>query len=31
MLDDILGHAETQKSSYMAFLDHLLEEEVGAK
>jgi len=31
MLDVILQQAEAQKSSYMAFLDHLLEEEVAAK
>jgi len=31
MLDDILHQAETDQSSYMAFLDHLLEEEVAAK
>ena len=31
MLDDILQKAEVQQSSYMAFLDHLLEEEVAAK
>jgi len=31
MLDDILQQAEVQQSSYMAFLDHLLEEEVAAK
>ena len=31
VLDDILGQAEADKSSYTAFLDHLLEEEVAAK
>ena len=31
MLDDILQKAEMDQSSYMAFLDHLLEEEVAAK
>ena len=31
VLDNILGQAEAEKSSYMAFLDHLLEEEVAAK
>lgn len=31
MLDDILQQAELDQSSYMAFLDHLLEEEVAAK
>ena len=31
VLDTVLLQAETDKSSYMAFLDHLLEEEVGAK
>lgn len=31
ILDNILGQAEEEKSSYMAFLDHLLEEEVAAK
>jgi DNA replication protein DnaC len=31
VLDDILQQAQESKSSYMAFLDHLLEEEVGAK
>ena len=31
MLDNILQQAEVQQSSYMAFLDHLLEEEVAAK
>jgi DNA replication protein DnaC len=31
VLDSVLDQAEAQKSSYMAFLDHLLEEEVGAK
>jgi DNA replication protein DnaC len=31
VLDTILHQAETEKSSYMAFLDHLLEEEVAAK
>ena len=31
MLDDILQKAETDQSSYLAFLDHLLEEEVAAK
>lgn len=31
VLDAIAGKAETDKSSYLAFLDHLLEEEVAAK
>ncbi len=31
MLYDILQQAETDQSSYLAFLDHLLEEEVAAK
>lgn len=31
MLDNILQQAEVDQSSYMAFLDHLLEEEVAAK
>lgn len=31
VLDNILDQAEAEKSSYMAFLDHLLEEEVAAK
>jgi DNA replication protein DnaC len=31
MLDDILQRAEADQSSYLAFLDHLLEEEVAAK
>jgi DNA replication protein DnaC len=31
VLDTIAGKAETDKSSYLAFLDHLLEEEVAAK
>ena len=31
VLDDILQQAEVDQSSYMAFLDHLLEEEVAAK
>lgn len=31
MLDDILQQAEADQSSYLAFLDHLLEEEVAAK
>ena len=31
MLDDILQKAEMDQSSYMAFLDHLLEEEVADK
>jgi DNA replication protein DnaC len=31
VLDDILQQAEADQSSYLAFLDHLLEEEVAAK
>jgi DNA replication protein DnaC len=31
ILDNILQQAELDQSSYMAFLDHLLEEEVAAK
>ena len=31
MLDQVLHKAEAEKTSYMAFLDHLLEEEVAAK
>lgn len=31
VLDVILKQAEAEKSSYMSFLDHLLEEEVAAK
>ena len=31
VLDTVLLQAEADKSSYLAFLDHLLEEEVGAK
>jgi DNA replication protein DnaC len=31
VLDVILKQAEVEKSSYMSFLDHLLEEEVAAK
>lgn len=31
VLDDIVKEAERDKSSYLAFLDHLLEEEVAAK
>jgi DNA replication protein DnaC len=31
VLDTIATEAETNKSSYLAFLDHLLEEEVAAK
>lgn len=31
MLDTISQEAETNKSSYLVFLDHLLEEEVAAK
>jgi DNA replication protein DnaC len=31
MLDAISQEAETNKSSYLVFLDHLLEEEVAAK
>jgi len=31
VLDAIVEKAETDKSSYLAFLDHLLEEEVAAK
>lgn len=31
VLDTIAREAETNKSSYLAFLDHLLEEEVAAK
>lgn len=31
VLDSILNQAETDKISYLAFLDHLLEEEVAAK
>jgi len=31
VLDAVLSQAETDQSSYLAFLDHLLEEEVAAK
>ena len=31
VLQTIVEQAETDKSSYLAFLDHLLEEEVAAK
>ena len=31
MLDTIAMEAEERKSSYLAFLDHLLEEEVASK
>lgn len=31
ILDTVVQHAEENKTSYLAFLDHLLEEEVGAK
>ena len=31
ILDTVTEHAEKEKSSYLAFLDHLLEEEVAAK
>jgi DNA replication protein DnaC len=31
VLDGVVAHAESQRSSYLGFLDHLLEEEVGAK
>jgi DNA replication protein DnaC len=31
VLDTVLAQAEAEKTSYMAFLDHLLEEEVAAK
>lgn len=31
VLDTIIQEAEANKSSYLAFLDHLLEEEVAAK
>jgi len=31
VLDSVLHRAEAEKTSYMAFLDHLLEEEVAAK
>ena len=31
LLDTVLVQAETEKSSYLAFMDHLLEEEVAAK
>src|SRR4030065_416966 len=31
VLDSVLHHAESDKSSYLGFLDHLLEEEVAAK
>jgi DNA replication protein DnaC len=31
VLDAVAREAETNKSSYLAFLDHLLEEEVAAK
>ena len=31
MLDAVVEQAETDKSSYLAFLDYLLEEEVAAK
>jgi DNA replication protein DnaC len=31
VLDTVAGQAEAQKTSYLSFLDHLLEEEVAAK
>ncbi len=31
VLDQIVAHSEEHKGSYLSFLDHLLEEEVGAK
>ena len=31
VLDTVAEKAEAQKTSYLAFLDHLLEEEVAAK
>jgi DNA replication protein DnaC len=31
VLDEVVAQAETHSSSYLGFLDHLLEEEVGAK
>lgn len=31
VLDDVVHKAETNKSSYLRFLDHLLEEELAAK
>lgn len=31
VLDEVVKGAESKKSSYLAFLDHLLEEEVAAK
>jgi len=31
VLDTVVSQAEGEKSSYLAFLDHLLEEEVAAK
>jgi DNA replication protein DnaC len=31
VLESVLKRAETEKSSYMSFWDHLLEEEVAAK
>lgn len=31
VLDTVAGRAEAEKTSYLAFLDHLLEEEVAAK
>ena len=31
VLDTVLARAEAEKSSYLAFLDHLMEEEVAAK
>ena len=31
VLDAVSREAEVSKSSYLAFLDHLLEEEVAAK
>lgn len=31
VLDEVVAQAESSASSYLGFLDHLLEEEVGAK
>jgi DNA replication protein DnaC len=31
VFDTVAGQAEVQKTSYLSFLDHLLEEEVAAK
>ncbi len=31
ILDTVVAYAEQEKSSYLAFLDHVLEEEVAAK